>query len=114
VRELVRVVAREQNWSDDWLNDGAKGFLVGLSIGPVILSAPGIEVRGLAATQVLAMKLSAWRDDVDIGDARRLLKEISGSREEVWAAIEPYLTTGDELKAQYAFSDLWEATSDKG
>jgi len=26
------------------------------------------------------MKLSAWRDDLDIGDARRLLKECRGCR----------------------------------
>lgn len=58
------------------------------------------------------MKLSAWRDDVDIADARRLLQEMlqkmSGNREEIWQAVEPFLVPGDELKAQYAFADLWE------
>ncbi len=62
------------------------------------------------------MKLSAWRDDVDIADARRLLEdllqemlpEMSGNRAEIWQAVEPYLVPGDELKAQYAFADLWE------
>ena len=56
------------------------------------------------------MKLSAWRDDVDIADARRLLTEIasSGSREEIWSLIEPYLVPGEQLKARYAFEDLWE------
>jgi hypothetical protein len=108
VRELAQVVADERGWPDDWLNDGAKGFLIGLSSGPVVLSAPGIEVRSPAIGQLLAMKLSAWRDDVDITDARRLLQEMSGSRAEIWQAVEPYLVPGDELKAQYAFADLWE------
>ena len=57
------------------------------------------------------MKLSAWRDDVDIGDARRLLQELVKShrdRDELWNRIEPYLVHGDELTAQYAFLDLWE------
>ena len=43
----------------------------------------------------LSLKLSAWRDDVDIADARRLLEEmlqeLSGSRAEIWQAVEPYL-----------------------
>lgn len=108
VREFARVVADERGWPDDWLNDGAKGFLIGLSSGPVVLSAPGIEVRSPATAQLLAMKLSAWRDDVDIADARRLLQEMSGSHDEIWHAVEPYLVPGDELKAQYAFADLWE------
>lgn len=55
------------------------------------------------------MKLSAWRDDVDIADARRLLRAMNGEQLQVWAAIEPYLIPGAELKAQYAFLDLWEA-----
>lgn len=108
VRELARVVSEERGWIDDWLNDGAKGYLVGLSSGPVVFSAPGIQVRRPATAQLLAMKLSAWRDDIDIADARRLLQEMIGSREDIWHAVEPYLVPGDELKAQYAFADLWE------
>ncbi len=109
VRELVQVVADERGWPDDWLNDGAKGFLIGLSSGPIVFSARGIDVRSPATEQLLAMKLSAWRDDVDIADARRLLQEMSGSRDEIWQAVEPYLVPGNELKSQYAFADLWEA-----
>jgi hypothetical protein len=56
------------------------------------------------------MKLCAWRDDLDISDARRLLQEIVSRRgkEEIWESLEPYLVPGDELTAQYAFLDLWE------
>ncbi|MCC7264947.1 MAG: nucleotidyltransferase [Candidatus Latescibacteria bacterium] len=111
VRELVEVIAAERGWPKDWLNDAVKGYMKDLSAGPTVFSAPGIEVRSPSLGQVLAMKLSAWRDDVDIADARRLLEEFpAGSdRETVWKEIEPYLVPGDELKAQYAFLDLWEA-----
>lgn len=109
-RSLAQQVAQELGWPDDWLNDGAKGFLVGISQGPVIFSAPGIVVRRPKIAQLLAMKLSAWRDDVDIEDARRLLQELQGTQDEIWQAVEPFLIPGKQLKAQYAFWDLWETT----
>jgi hypothetical protein len=109
VRKLARTVAEERGWPEDWLNDGAKAYLIGLSTGPVVLSSLGIEVRSPAIAQLLAMKLSAWRDDIDIADASRLLQEMDGDRDEIWRAISPYLVPGNELKAQYAFADLWEA-----
>ena len=85
------MVAAEQGWPNDWLNDGAKGYLIGLSSGPVVLSAPGIEVRSPGTAQLLAMKLSAWRDDIDIADATRLLEEMSGDRDGIWREVERYL-----------------------
>ena len=109
VRDWVKQVADEQNLPEDWLNDGAKGYLVGISEGPTVFSAPGIEVRTPLVAQLLAMKLSAWRDETDIDDARRLLQEIGRDQEKVWREIEPYLVPGRELKAKYAFLDLWES-----
>ena len=35
VRTWVTVIAREYDWPDDWLNDAAKGYLMGFSHGPV-------------------------------------------------------------------------------
>ena len=61
VRELARQVAEENDWPEDWLNDGAKGYLVGISDGDVLFQAPGIEARAPSLEQLLAMKLSAWR-----------------------------------------------------
>ena len=109
VRKLAEKVGSEHNWPADWLNDAAKGYLVRLSDSEIIFSATGIIVKRPSFAQLLAMKLSAWRDELDIIDARRLLKELSGTREEIWQMICPYLVPGDELKAQYAFEDLWEA-----
>jgi len=108
VRALAATVADERGWPSDWLNDAAKGFMVGLSRGPVIFSAPGVEVFRATFEQLLAMKLCAWRDDVDIADARRLLEELPGSYNDVWRRVEPYLQLGREMKAKYAFDDLWE------
>ncbi len=111
VRELAKQVASEHDWPEDWLNDGAKGYLVGISDGPIVFQAVGIEARAPSMEQLLAMKLSAWRDDIDISDARRLLQEVGQGRkrDEVWQSLESFLVKGDELTAQYAFLDLWES-----
>ncbi len=109
IRAAARRVAAEQGLPEDWLNDGAKGYLHGLSAGPVLLEAASLIVRAPSAEQLLAMKLSAWRDDLDIDDARLLLSKLVGGRDSVWAGIEAYLVPGRELKARYAFDDLWEA-----
>jgi predicted nucleotidyltransferase len=111
VRELAAQVADEFGWPADWLNDGAKRYVRGISNGPVLFTATGIEVRAPSMEQLLAMKLSAWRDEVDIADARRILQEIAShrSQDELWESIEPYVVPGDELTAQYAFLDLWES-----
>jgi hypothetical protein len=109
LRQLAQKVGTENGWPADWLNDAAKGYLVGLSTGEIVFSAPGIIVKRPSFAQLLAMKLSAWRDELDIVDARRLLKELSDNKEEVWKMISPYIIPGSELKAQYAFEDLWES-----
>jgi hypothetical protein len=108
VRSLVKQVAQESDLPDDWLNDGAKGFLIGASRGSVLLAAPGIIVVSPTIAQLLAMKLSAWRDDVDINDATLLLQALTGSQQQIWESVQPYLIPGAELKAEYAFLDLWE------
>ena len=102
-------VAESLELPSDWLNDAAKGYVHGLSLGAVVMDTPTLRVRTLSVTQLLAMKLSAWRDDLDVEDARRLLKECTGTRAGVWRQVEPHLVPGREMKAQYAFDDLWES-----
>ncbi|HXV64785.1 MAG TPA: DUF6036 family nucleotidyltransferase [Vicinamibacteria bacterium] len=111
ILRAARTVALEMDLPSDWMNDAAKGYLVDIAPGELILETETLVVRAAAPRQLLAMKLSAWRDDVDISDARLLLSKLSGTKEEVWAMVEPLLVPGRELKAQYAFADLWEAES---
>ncbi len=108
VRAAASRVAGSLDLPEDWLNDGAKGYLHGLLPGEIVFESPSLVVRSVAPQQLLAMKLSAWRDDVDIGDARLLLSKLAGSRDGIWSLIEPFLVPGRELKARYAFEDLWE------
>lgn len=109
IRSAVRRVATALELPEDWLNDAAKGYVHGLALGDVLIDEPSLLVRALAPHHLLAMKLSAWRDDVDIEDATLLLAQLRGQRETVWESIEPYLIPGRETEAYFAFCDLWEA-----
>jgi hypothetical protein len=40
---------------------------------------------------------------------RRALEALAEALPAVWKLVEPYLVPGRQLKAQYAFDDLWEA-----
>jgi predicted nucleotidyltransferase len=107
VRNWASQVAVEFNWEDDWLNDGAKGFLQGLKQGKLLLQSDGIKVWQVAPEQLLAMKLSAWRDDTDINDAKRLLQEFQGlNAENIWIAVEPFVQPHFKQKARYALEDV--------
>lgn len=108
VRAAAHRVAEFMDLPEDWLNEGAKGYLHGLERGEILFEAPSLKVRAAASQQLLAMKLSAWRDDIDIADARLLLSKLPGTHDQVWSLVEPYLVPGRELKARYAFEDLWE------
>lgn len=109
MRDAAARVGKRLGLPEDWLNDGAKGYVHGLALGDVVFESAALRVRMLAVPQLLAMKLSAWRDDLDIADARLLLSKLPGEKGEVWGLIEAYLVPGRELKARYAFDDLWEA-----
>ncbi len=109
VLSAAATVAGAASLPADWLNDGAKGFLHGLDETTPVWTGTSLRVRAASDAQLLAMKLCAWRDDLDIEDARLLLSKLVGSREDVLAAVRPYFVPGRELRAQYAFDDLWES-----
>ncbi len=79
-----------------------------IEAGRVLFEAPGITVRSPPLAQMLALKLSAWRDDVDMADAEIILRAMDGAREALWTQVAAYLPRGHALKAQYAFDELWE------
>jgi len=108
VRTAAEHVAEKLNLPDDWLNDSAKGYLVGLTKGDLLYKSESLTAYAASLPQLLAMKLSAWRDAVDREDAKLLLQRLNGSREQIWAALEPFITRHLLDKASYAFEDLWE------
>jgi predicted nucleotidyltransferase len=109
VRKAVAVVAERLELPDDWLNDGAKGYFVTVSMGEALYTSRSLSVRAASLDQLLAMKLAAWRDAVDRADARLLLQHMSGSKDEIWTRISPFVPAHDTDKSSYAFDDLWDA-----
>lgn len=109
LRRAAADVAARLELPDDWLNEGVKGYIQGLAPGEVVFRSASLVIHSLAPHQLLAMKLSAWRDDVDIDDARKLLSRLPQERSQAWQMIEPHLVPGRQLKARYAFDDLWES-----
>jgi hypothetical protein len=110
VRRAAQIVAAKLNLPEGWLNDGAKGYIVGLSTGTVLHNSPSLTARAASTAQLLAMKLAAWRDAIDRADARLLLSELRGTKDLIWKSVEPFVPTAQIDKASYAFEDLWETT----
>lgn len=110
VRQWATDVAEVRGWAPDWLNDGAKGFMSRIERGRQVFQAPGITVYSAPTAQLLAMKLSAWRDQADIDDAQTLLKNLPGDFDSIWQAVAEFIPRGWELKAKLAFEVLWEAS----
>jgi hypothetical protein len=78
VRDAVAEVAAALELPRDWLNDAAKGYFVGLSLGAPLFDSPSLTIRAVTTAQLLAMKLAAWCDAVDRADAQLLLTSIEG------------------------------------
>lgn len=109
IREAAARVANELKLPDDWLNDAAKGYFVGISEGVTVHDSPSLIIRSVSMSQLLAMKLAAWRDAIDRADARLLLSRMTGSAAEIWATLEPFVPRNEIDKASYAFDDLWDS-----
>jgi hypothetical protein len=109
IREAAERVAEELELPEDWLNDSAKGYFVGISNGEVLHDSTSLIVRAVSTAQLLAMKLAAWRDAIDRGDARLLLSQMAGTAEEIWKQIVPFVSPHQIDKASYAFDDLWDS-----
>ena len=109
IREAAGTVAARLDLPKDWLNDAAKAYLVGATVGAPLYASQHLDVRAAAIPQLLAMKLAAWRDVVDRSDARLLLSEMDGSAEQIWSIVKRFVPPHQLDKASYAFEDLWEA-----
>jgi hypothetical protein len=124
-RRWAETVAGELGLPSDWLNDGAKAYVTVESAGPVLHHSTGIVVRTVALAHLLALKLMAWRDDVDFGDALIILHALEAepgldcsSPAKILTLVDRYFVPSQRMKASYALEELWElhdpAAADRG
>jgi len=116
MRAAAERVAARLGLPTDWLNDGAKGYMLKIDLGPIVFRSPSLMVYAASSLQLLAMKLWAWRDDQDIEDAGRLLAAVLAehpglTQQELWAKLEQFLPAAERLKPSYALDDLWQSKS---
>src|SRR5215212_9379385 len=55
VRAAAEAVADRLGLPGDWLNDGAKGYLVGITTGEILYDSSALTVRAASTAQLLAM-----------------------------------------------------------
>jgi hypothetical protein len=91
IRKAAEEIAEEHELTNDWLNEGVKGFLVEHP-KKVFMNLSNLSVLVADAEYMLAMKsLSARIDGTDSQDIRFLLKKLNiQSAEEVFRIIEKY------------------------
>ena len=88
-----------------YLPSGIIGLLIAV-IFCAAMSSTSSELSALGSTSMLDFY---QRIRGPQGPERSLLlSKLSGTRDQVWSLVEPYLVPGRELKARYAFEDLWE------
>ncbi len=85
-RRVAAKVAREQGWSDEWLNDDVRQFVSMVEMRhtwtPPGLNAPGLRISKPTAKYLLAMKVMACRKALpgnagDEADIAFLLKKMA-------------------------------------
>jgi hypothetical protein len=108
IREAVASVAAKEGLPDDWLNDGAKGFIYSDPETILLERYVGLEVYIPTLDYLLAMKIIAGRQR-DIADARALIVHLDlQSPQEVLDILRKYIPEQYfTIKVQYIVEDLF-------
>lgn len=73
----------------------------------LLIDSDGVKVYTPAMDQLLTMKFSAWRNEVDKEDARRSLEILPKDQNTRWNRIKSFILPGIGLRVHYAFEDNW-------
>jgi len=108
VLSAARALAGPLGLPERWLNDDVKRFILRATDGPIVFPRKAFTVRAASTGHLLAMKLAARRDEVDIADARLLLGKVPSDLDTVWSLIGGTLPESAPAQARYYLEDLYE------
>jgi hypothetical protein len=111
IRELVNELAFEEELEDNWLNDGAKGYVVDGFEKNAVLELSHLSVWAPEAKYMLAMKcLSARYDTEDKNDVLFLIRHLGiTSPNEVFQIVNRfYPKTRVPAKTQFFIEEIFE------
>ncbi|MBN1576771.1 MAG: hypothetical protein JW913_09480 [Chitinispirillaceae bacterium] len=111
IKEIVRKIAAEKGLSEDWLNDGVKGFVVEHP-RQVFLELSNLTVYTADPEYLLAMKCLAARiDTIDNSDIRFLIKKLQlTSPDRVFTIIQKYYPKNQVRPVtQFFIEELFES-----
>ncbi len=93
IRSIIQEMANEHDLPDDWMNDGAKGFITNNMHTDVLHKYSNLTVYALDTESLLAMKLSSARlDSKDMDDAVALIKKLDiKTSDELLNLVEQYI-----------------------
>lgn len=111
IKEIIGRIAAENNLTNDWLNDGVKGFVVDHP-RQVFLELSNLTVYTADPEYLLAMKCLAARiDTIDSSDIRFLIRQLRlTSPEQVFSRLQKYYPKNQVKPAtQYFMEELFES-----
>jgi len=116
-REIIKQIADDHNLTDDWLNDGVKGFLSSNMTSTIYKEYSNLSVRSIDADGLLALKLTSARlFSTDKQDSICLMKHLGvQSEQEMFDIVDKYIPKRQQSLRSYYFSkEAFQEYSEKG
>ena len=111
MRIIIKDMASEYNLEEDWLNDGAKGFITTAMKFEQYLTYSNLTVSNIDAEGLLAMKLTAARDaSKDMADSIFLMNMLNiRTEEQLFDIVKKYThPTMHTPKARFFTAEAFE------
>lgn len=107
-RKIIKKISSENNLADDWLNDGAKGFISANMTSSVIQSFSHLTVSSIDPEPLLAMKLASSRFyGMDKSDSIFLMEKLNiQSKQQLFNILNTYIPKDRLIPKVEYFTEL--------
>lgn len=107
-RKIIKKISSENNLADDWLNDGAKGFISANMTSSVIQSFSHLTVSSIDPEPLLAMKLASSRFyGMDKSDSLFLMEKLNiQNKQQLFNILNTYIPKDRLIPKVEYFTEL--------